>query len=109
MSFLKHLIKNAYYEHQYNSKHNADLQSSLEPPGFIGNSLMLRHFLKNGKKIVLILLVIIGVILLLLIMLFFALSPIILSSIDWVYHNGLSGIVRLLQSILDNLWKGAGA
>ncbi len=32
----------------------------------------------------------------------------ILNGIDWVYHNGISGIFKLLETILDKLWKGAG-
>jgi hypothetical protein len=70
---------------------------------------MLHHFLKKSKKLVYIFIAVIVLVLLLLIVLLIALSPMILNGIDWVYHNGISGIIKLLQTILDKLWKGAGA
>ena len=103
MGFLKHFIKGAYHKHQHYNKHDYGLQG-----GFPGISPMLHHFLRKGKKLVYILVAGIGLVLLLLIVLLIVLSPMILNGIDWVYHNGISGIVKLLQTLLDKLWKGAG-
>jgi hypothetical protein len=70
---------------------------------------MVHHFLKKGKKLVYALIAVIGLGFLLFIVLLIVLSPMILSGIDWVYNNGIGGIIKLLQTILDKLWKGAGA
>ena len=109
MGFLKHLIKSAYYKHQYHNKHDYGSQDYREHGGFVGISPTLHHFLRKGKKLVFVFVAVIGLGLLLLIVLLIALSPMILSGIDWVYHNGIGGIIKLLQTILDKLWKGAGA
>jgi hypothetical protein len=101
MGFLKHFIKGAYHKHQHYNQHDYGLQG-----GFPGISPMLHPFLRKGKKLLYVLVAIIGLALLLLIVLLIALSPMILSGIDWVYHNGISGIVKLLQTFLDTLWKG---
>jgi hypothetical protein len=108
VGFLKHLLKSAYYKHQYHNKHDYGFQNYRGHGGFMGISPMLHHFLRKSKKLVYAFIVVIGLVLLLFIVLLIALSPMILSGIDWVYHNGISGIVKLLQTILDKLWKGAG-
>ncbi|OPX94945.1 MAG: hypothetical protein A4E58_02376 [Syntrophorhabdus sp. PtaB.Bin006] len=103
MDFLKYLIKGTYYKHQHYNRHDYGFQGGFKgiPPT--------DQFLRKGKKLVFVLIAIIGVVLLLLVALLIALSPTILSGIDWVYHNGINGIVKLLLTILDRLWKGAGA
>jgi hypothetical protein len=106
MGFLKHLIKSTYYKHHNN---NYDFQDYRGYGGFVETSPMLRHFLKKSKKLIYIFIAVIGMVLLLFIVLLIALSPLILNGIDWIYHNGISGIIKLLQAILDKLWKGAGA
>jgi hypothetical protein len=108
VGFLKHLIKNAYNKHPYHNKHDYGSQDYRGHDGFMGISPTLHHFLRNGKKFVFVFIAVIGLGLFLLIFLLIALSPMILSGIDWMYHNGISGIVKLLQTILDKLWKGAG-
>lgn len=109
MSFLKHLIRNAYYKHQYHNKYDYGIQDYHGHDGFMGMPPMLQHFLKRSKKLIFVFLSIVGVILLLLTVLLIVLSPMILNAVDWVYHNGVGGIIKLLQTILDKLWKGAGA
>jgi hypothetical protein len=109
MGFLKHLIKSVYYKHQYHNKYDYGSQDYPGRGNFKGTSPILHHFLRKGKKLVYIFIAVIGLVLLLLIVLLIALSPMILNGIDWVYHNGISGIIKLLQTILDKLWKGAGA
>ncbi len=102
MGFLKHFITGAYHKHRQYNQHDYGLQG-----GFTGMS-PIHHFLRKGKKLLYIFIAVAGLLLLLLIVLLVALSPLILSSIDWVYHNGISGIVKLMLAILDKLWKGAG-
>ena len=109
MGFLKHLIKSAYYKHQYHNKHDYGFQDYRGHTGFAGISPILHHFLRKGKKLVFVFVAVIGLCLLLFIVLLIALSPMILSGIDWVYHNGIGGIIKFLLTILDKLWKGAGA
>ena len=75
---------------------------------FIGIYPLLHNFLKKRKKLVYILFAGIGLVLFFMIVLLIILSPMILNGIDWVYHNGISGIFKLLETILDKLWKGAG-
>jgi len=103
MSFLKHLIKNAYYKHQHHNNHDYAFRT-----GSMEISPTLHNFLRKGKKLVYILIGIIGLVFLLLIVLFIAVSPMIVSGIDWVYHNGIDGVIKLLQTMLDKIWKGAG-
>jgi hypothetical protein len=109
VGFLKHLIKSAYYKHQYHNKHDYGTQDYRGHGGFMGTPPMVHHFLKKGKKLVYAFIAVIGLGFLLLIVLLIVLSPMILSGIDWVYNNGIGGIIKLLQTILDKLWKGAGA
>jgi hypothetical protein len=108
MGFLKHFIKSAYYKHQQYNKRDYGVQNDRGHAGFIGISPMLHPFLRKGKKLIYVLIAVIGLVLLLCIALLLVLSPMILSGIDWVYHNGISGIVKLLTTVLDKLWKGAG-
>lgn len=102
MGFLKHIIKSAYHNHQHYHKHDYCLQSN-----FAGISPIDQIF-RKGKKLVYIFIVVAGLVLLFLIVLLIILAPMLLNGIDWVYHNGISGIVKLFQAILDKLWKGAG-
>ena len=102
MGFLKHFLMGAYHKHQHYNKYDYGLQG-----GFTGTS-PIHNFLRKGKKLLYVFIAVAGLVLLLLIVLLVALSPMILSAIDWVHHNGISGIVKLLQAILDTLWKGAG-
>lgn len=107
--FLKHLMKSVYYKHQYHNRYGYGPQDYLGHGSFVGTSPVLHHFLNKSKKLLFIFIAVMGLVLLLVIVLLIALSPLILSGIDWVYHNGISGIFKLLQTTLDKLWKGAGA
>lgn len=104
MSLLEHLIKNAYSKHQHrHNNHDYGFRT-----GSMGTSPILHNFLRKGKKLIYALIAVIGLVLLLLIVLLVVMSPMIFSGIDWVYHNGINGVIKLLQTILDKLWKGAG-
>jgi len=75
MGFLKDLIKNVYYKHQYHNKYDYGPQDYPGYGSFMGTSPVLHHFLRKGKKLVYVFIAVMGLVLLLLIILLIALSP----------------------------------
>jgi hypothetical protein len=63
---------------------------------------------RNGRRLILLLaigaiILLIGVVGLLLLVI-----PLVIDAIDFLYRNGINGVLNLLTSIIDKLWKGAG-
>ncbi len=109
MDLLKHLIERTYYNYRHYNKHDYGFHGYRGHGSFMGILPEIQYFLRKSKKLIYALIAVIGLVLLLLITLLIVIFPIILSGIDWVYQNGINGVVNLLLKTVDKIWKGAGS
>lgn len=109
MDFLKHMIERTYYNYRRYNKHDYGFHGYRGRGSFMGIFPEIQYLLSKSKKLLYVLIAVIGLALLLLITLLIVIFPMILSGIDWVYQNGINGIVNLLLTTVDKIWKGAGS
>lgn len=118
MGFLKHLVKDlcreAYYRrhHYYEENQGYDQRyhraSGAGYPGPSGILPYIKNLISRNKKIFYFLFAVFGFFLLLFIAIIVSLLPMILSVLNYLYNNGIKGIVDVLLRLLNMLWEGFG-
>jgi hypothetical protein len=116
MSLLRHLLGEVY-NNCYRSSHgygdrghkHQDHRHGYSHPKTIGVILPFVGRLLNKRRKLLWVLAGLAVFTLLVMAAFaVALAPLFSQLIDYLYHNGLKGVVDILSSLIDRIWEGAG-
>jgi hypothetical protein len=116
MSLVKYILRYAYQRHGrygYDHDHRNDGYSHLPYEGgyrAVPSAASLPARLSRyGRRLIYILAIATVIALIGLVGLLMLLLPLAMDAIDFVYRNGVSGVLDLLTSIIDKLWKGVGS